>query len=300
MLILKPIAHETIWGGKILTKYFSEPHDKIGHMYSLFDDAATKTSNLILNGDFSGKTFHEYFSAHKKSFGLEQFENFPLVLAIVDSAENLSLQVHPDDNAAKKIENSPHGKNESWYFLNAPTSGKIFCGTNCNSISEVKNLIDANKLSKLADTLPVDAGDYVYVQAGTLHAITAGALVYEIEENAEYTYRVFDFDRVDKAGNKRQLHIEQALQSLKPNLKSVAKKYSDAEISERLYSTKLLNNLKNYQNKSATLECLTVIDSKADTEIAGVKISFGMTIVLEPQEKISAEIGKSILSRTVI
>lgn len=298
MLILKPIAHETIWGGKTLTKYFPEPPEKIGHMYSLFDDV--NSSNEILNGDFKGKTFHEYFSATKKSFGLENFERFPLVLAIVEAAENLSLQVHPDDSAAKILENAPHGKNESWYFLRAPETGKIFDGTKLSSTDEVKNFIDAGRLSEISDTLEVSVGDYVYVEAGTLHAITSGAIVYEIEENAEYTYRFYDFDRVDSAGNKRQLHIPQALKSLKPSLKSVAKKYSAGEISERLYSTAKISSLKNYENKSSTLECLTIIDEKTDAELDGVKIFFGMTIVLEPKEKISLDVGETILARVKI
>lgn len=298
MLILKPIAHETIWGGKTLTRYFAEPHDKIGHMYSLFDDDKTQTSNLILNGYYKGKTFHEYFVANKKSFGLEQFEYFPLVLAIVEAEQNLSLQVHPDDAIAKEIENAPYGKNESWYFLCPPKSGKIFNGTKCSSLEEMKNLIADNKLSELADNLEVSAGDYVYVKAGTLHAITSGAIVYEIEENAEYTYRVYDFDRIDSAGKKRPLHIAQALKALKPKLKSETKKYV-GEIKERLYSTKLLENLQDYTNNSTTLECLTIIDESADTIFEDVKIYFGVTVVLEPKEKISLPVGKTIMSRVV-
>ena len=299
MLILKPIAHETIWGGQTLTKYFPEPHDKIGHMYSLFDDEKSHTSNIILNGDYKGKTFHEYFSDKKNFFGLARFEYFPLVLAMVEAAENLSLQVHPDDSAAKEIENAPYGKNESWYFLQAPKSGEIFNGTKCSSVEEVKKLVTENRLSELADTLPISVGDYVYVNAGTLHAITSGAIVYEIEENAEYTYRVYDFDRADSAGKKRPLHIQQALKSLKPELKSVTKHY-DGEITERLYTTKLLDSLKNYQNVSDTLECLTVIDENADSYIDGAKLYFGVTIVLEPKEKISVDVGKTMMSRVKI
>ena len=299
MLILKPIAHETIWGGQALTKYFSEHHDKIGHMYSLFDDDKTQTSNIILNGDYKDKNFHDYFSANKNKFGLAKFEYFPLVLAMVEAAENLSLQVHPDDAAAKEIENAPQGKNESWYFLKAPKSGEIFNGTKCSTTAEIKKLMDADRLGEISDTLKISAGDYVFVEAGTLHAISSGSIVYEIEENAEYTYRVYDFDRVDSAGNKRQLHIEQALKSLKPKLKSSVKHYG-GEIAERLYSTKLLENLEGYQNKSNTLECLTIIDKDADATLDGVKIFFGMTIVLEPQEKISVNVGKAIMSRVII
>ena len=294
MIILKPIAHETIWGGQTLTKYFSTPHKKIGHMYTLFDDK--NFSNVILNGDYKNKTFHEYFVDNKKNFCLEKFEYFPLVLAIVEAAENLSLQVHPDDAAAKEIENAPYGKNESWYFLRAPKSGEIYNGSKIFSRDKIKKLIDEGRAAEISDTLKVDAGDYVFVEAGTLHAITAGALVYEIEENAEYTYRFYDFDRVDDKGNKRQLHIEQALKALKPQLKSVVKKY-DGAITERLYTTKLLTSFESYENISSTLECLTIIDENFVVELDGAKINFGTTIVLEPNEKISINVEKIILAR---
>ena len=294
MLILKPIAHQTIWGGQTLQKYFSEPYKKIGHMYTLFDDK--KNSNVILNGDHKGKSFHEYFVANKKQFGLEKFDYFPLVLAIVEASENLSLQVHPDDEAAREIENAPYGKNESWYFLRAPHSGEIYNGSKIFSHDEIKRLIDAGRTKEISDTLKVEVGDYVFVAAGTLHAITAGALVYEIEENAEYTYRFYDFDRVDGEGKKRPLHVKQALRALKPESKSVAKKY-DGAITERLYTTELLTSLESYKNNSSTLECLTLIDENVDIELDGVKINFGMTIVTEPDEKISVDAGKCMLAR---
>ena len=212
----------------------------------------------------------------------------------------MSLQVHPDDEAASELENAPYGKNESWYFLKAPGSGKIFDGTNPKSIDKIKNLIDEKKLSEIADTLEVKAGDYVYVEAGTLHAITSGAIVYGIEENAEYTYRVYDFDRVDAKGNKRTLHINQALRALKPELKSFVRHYDDNAITERLYTTQLLNSLASYKNKSKTLECLTIIDNQNRARLDGIDISFGMTIVLEPNEEIHLKIGETIMSRVNI
>ena len=297
MLILKPIAHETIWGGRSLQKFFPEHRGKIGHMYSLFDD---QTSNLILNGEYRGKNFHEYFAANRDRFGLSKFEKFPLVLAIVEADENLSLQVHPDDQIASEIENSPHGKNESWYFLRPPTSGKIFCGSKISSKSEIQKLIDQNRAAEIFDSLEIHAGDYVFVESGTPHAITSGSMVYEIEENAEFTYRFYDFDRVDSNGNKRQLHIENAMKSVKPELKSIVKKYSGDEIIERMYSTKLLENLNSYRNDSSTLECLTVIDETADEIFENARIRFGSTIVLEPGEEIHFSIGQTILSRPIV
>lgn len=297
MLILKPIAHETIWGGRSLARFFPEHAGKIGHMYSLFDD---KTSNEILNGSRRGQNFHEYFLETRDRFGLSRFEKFPLVLAIVEAAENLSLQVHPDDRVAAELEKSPHGKNESWFFLKPPTSGEIFCGSRIKSLEDVRKLIDQNRVAEIFDTLPIRAGDYLFVDAGTPHAITAGSIVYEIEENAEFTYRFYDFDRVDSSGKKRPLHIENALRSLKPALQPRVKRYSESEIAERMYSTRLIEKLDSYENQSTTLECLTIIDESADENLDGVRVTFGMTIVLEPEEKIQTSIGRTILARPIL
>ena len=218
------------------------------------------------------------------------------MLAIVEASDNLSLQVHPDDAAAKELEGAPFGKNESWYFLRPPKSGKIFDGTTVSSIAEVERLIAERKMSQLADTLEIETGDYVFVEAGTLHAITADSLVFEIEENSEYTYRVFDFDRVDDHGMKRPLHIDRALRALKPKLKSSVRRYEGA-IAERLYTTQLLDSLASYRNSSRTLECLTLLDDSIDEQLDGIRLSFGMTIVLEPEECVHLAVGKTMLSR---
>ena len=296
MYILKPFAHETIWGGSKLLPYVENQKSKqIGHLYSLFDNCTG--SNIIDNGNFRGIPFHAIFNHIKTQYKLTDFEYFPIVLALVEARENLSIQVHPDDSAAYMLEGVKWGKNESWYFIDQPKEGFIYNGCNCSTVDQVKTMIEAGKGAEIADRLPVKKGDYVYVPAGTLHAITAGSFVYEIEENSEITYRFYDYDRVDSNGHKRELHLTKALTCIHTKQKSVVRNYSIGEIRERLYTTGLLKNIHNYQNKSATLECITVLDESADEIIDGSQVRFGTTVVLEPGEKIQSNIKIAMMAR---
>ena len=178
MLILKTIVHETIWGGSRLTPFSGTNSLKIGHLYSLISNGEFEST--ILNGEYKGRLFREYFDENKEKFGLTEYKEFPFLLAIVDATEDLSLQVHPDDRAAKELEGVEFGKNESWYFLEVPESGKIYDGCKAASNTVLREKTAAGKYDDIIDYLPVEKGDYVYVEAGTMHAMAAGSLVFEI------------------------------------------------------------------------------------------------------------------------
>lgn len=281
MLIIKTITHETIWGGQKLKPFADIKSDKIGHLYSLVSNSEFESE--ILNGKYKGELFKKYFDENKAKFNLSKYEQFPFVIALVDASDDLSLQVHPDDKIAKELENMPFGKNESWYFLETPKSGKIYNGCKATTKQELIQKVSQNKYDEIIDYLEVKQGDYVYVEAGTMHAMSKGSFVYEIEENCNFTYRVWDFERRDKEGNLRPLHTKKALSAINVNLKSKALS-SDIEHKERLYTTKMHKNKNEYKNTSNTLECLTVI--KGNFELEGFKIQTGTTIVLEPDEVI--------------
>lgn len=294
MLIIKTIVHETIWGGNKLTPYSYSNNQKIGHLYSLISNGEFESE--ILNGKYKGFLFKKYFDENKKKFGLEHYKNFPFLLALVDASQDLSLQVHPNDKTAKELENFNFGKNESWYFLEAPLSGKIFNGCKAKNSQELKEKIKRNKYGEIIDYLPIKTGDYVYIEAGTIHSMSAGSLVYEIEENCNITYRVYDFNRTDKNGCKRSLQAEKALKAIDVSKKSKAEKYNEEKI-ERFYSTQLFENKNEYINKSKTLECLTILNGT--TKIEDIEIHKGMTIVLEPEEIIKLNISDFVISRPI-
>ncbi len=282
MIILEAVSHETIWGGEKLIPFAPEPHKKLGHLYSLVSNG--EFESRILNGEYKGKSFKEYFNKNKTKFGLGKFSKFPFVIALVDPKEDLSIQVHPDDKCALEIENRDFGKNESWYFIEPPTNNWLYNGCKVNTIQEIQQKIKENRIEEdVIDHIQIEKGDYVFVEQGTIHAATHGALFYEIEENCNLTYRFYDFDRKDSNGNTRELHIEKALLAIKPQLKSKVKKYNNEEIIERLYSTRLYKNTSSYKNNSNTLECLTILDGKSI--IDNTIIQTGTTIILEPGEE---------------
>lgn len=281
MLILKRIIHSTIWGGPKISKLAGVEGDSIGHLYSLY--CREGISNEILNGEWQGRCLNDVFPLFKNEFGLGQFEFFPLTLALTEAHQNLSIQVHPNDKAASELEHKARGKRESWYFIDAPTSGTIINGCTCRDLSQKKTMIEQERFMEMADTLAVEQGDYVFVEPGTLHAITAGSLVYEIEEGSDFTYRFYDYDRTDSQGNKRELHTAKADAALDINLKSVSKKYDGTtEIKEKTYSTKLINNTKVYTNESMGIECFTLVNGSLTCD--GIDVPQGATVMLWPGE----------------
>ena len=283
MLLLKRIVHSTIWGGPKICRLTGVEGDRIGHLYSLY--CRDGISNEILNGVWKGRCLNDVFPLFKDSVGMAQYEYFPLTLALTEARENLSIQVHPNDEAASRLENRARGKRESWYFIDAPTSGTIINGCTCRDKDQEAQMIAQEQFMAMADTLPVNVGDYVFVEPGTLHAITAGSLVFEIEEGSDFTYRFYDYDRTDPQGNKRELHVEKATSALDINLKSTAKRYSNQEIKEKTYSTRLIKNTENYTNESNTIECFSLVKGKLNCD--GMEVPLGSTILLWPGESLS-------------
>ena len=247
MFVLEPVFHKTIWGGDRLVSVYGKQAAGMGHLYSL--RCKDENSNIILNGKYAGKHLYNIIG------------EYPLSLAIVDAAQNLSIQVHPGGSLAKY---------ESYFFIEAPKSGYIYCG--------IDNM---SRFGQLA----VQSGDYIFIEPCTVHALTAGSLVYEIEQGEDNTYRLFDYNRTDADGNKRDLQIEEAVDVLEPSLKAKPRKYQSCEaISEKTYSTEFLTNIKTYVNTGSAYGCLTLLSGEA--VIDGVPLKMGMTVLLESGEKL--------------
>ena len=210
--------------------------NNIGQLYTV--QCRKEKSNRILNGPWTGKGLYDYYQSRKQTLGLA-YDEYPLLIALVDAKEDLSVQVHPDDQCAAWLEQSPFGKTESWYFLEEPDCGKIVDGCLCRDKDELEQLAGEGRFPEIIDHLPVRKGDYVFVDAGTLHALGGGSLVYEIQENVDFTYRFYDYGRRDSQGNGRPLHLDKAVEAVKPGLKSAVRLYS-GEITERKYRTLLL------------------------------------------------------------
>ena len=136
--------HETIWGGRGLQKYVGEQAVKLGHLYMV--NGHMGMSNKILNGSHKGRTLHDVFELQKHDWNMSGFEEFPLTIALVNASENLSIQVHPDDSLAERLENKRIGKTESWFFLEAPVDGWIYDGCRCNSKKEVMVAVSQGRM----------------------------------------------------------------------------------------------------------------------------------------------------------
>jgi mannose-6-phosphate isomerase len=293
MNILKPIVHETIWGGAKLTPYSGSNSTKIGHLYAAIDTEDFK--NEIISGPDSGKNLHQWFIENRTKYGLSNYEELPILMALVEADDDLSIQVHPDDTMAQKLENKPYGKNESFFTLEAPKCGKMYNGCKAASVEEMKQKIEAGKIAETLDMMPCSVGDYVYVEAGTLHAATAGSLHFEIEENCEKTYRFWDYDRKDKNGNKRPLQLEKALACLNVSKKSTSRTYNDDEpIEERMYFTRHLKNKSSFTNVADMFSFAVML--KGEKVINGIKVLPGTAILLDPREVLDTSEAEWIIA----
>ena len=295
MYILKSVIHKTIWGGDRLSHCTKDNTDKIGHLY-LFN-GHEGLSNSVLNND-NNLTLRELFQKEKYNWKMQDYEEFPLTIALVDATDDLSIQVHPDDTTAESLEGSCIGKCESWYFLKAPQKGWIYAGCNYESIEEVRKAASSEQMENVAGRLPIEEGDYVCIHSGALHSMTAGCLTYEIEYGSDYTYRFYDFDRIDQNGNKRELHIQKALRSIKTDENPTKKKAEIGEwISEQNYEIMILgNDVQEYINHSDNIELLSVIEGAVVAD--GINVSAGMGIIILPGEKLSdIGRGKMIVAR---
>ena len=249
MIILAPELHETIWGGTRL-QYISQSDKKIGHIYMV--NGHDEMSNVVVNGVEKGKRLREIFGKYKNVWGMRDFDEFPLTIALVDASADLSIQVHPDDKTAQELEHKKVGKKESWLFLSGPESGWIYGGCTCKTKEELYEAVDQGQMETCTEHFPVQKYDYVCVSAGTLHSMTKGSLVYEIEYGSDFTYRFYDFERVDAQGRKRELHVEKATKYVNTNLKPkrVSRFDEVCHIEEDVYEVNYRENMTEYTNES--------------------------------------------------
>ena len=213
ILFLEGKFSEKIWGGaRLKTEYaYPIPSDKTGEYWAI--SGMEGASSVVTNGDFKGESLRDIYRNHKDLFGNSKEENFPLLVKIIDAADDLSIQVHPDDEMAARLENSK-GKTECWYILNEEDASIVF-GLKVKSKEEAIKLIDERKWTDLLREVPTQKGDFFFVRAGTVHAIKKDSLILEIQQASDITYRLYDYDRKDADGNLRQLHLEKSKEAIK-------------------------------------------------------------------------------------
>lgn len=212
-----PILKDRIWGGTKLHKFFAKESmsSTIGESWEV--SGLEGSESVVTNGKLKGNKLTELIEVYMGDLlGKKVYKEFgttlPLLFKLINANDNLSIQVHPDNEAATRLHNSL-GKSELWYVLDADKDAELILGfSQDSSKEEYLAAMEANKVEEILQTITVAKGDVFYIPAGTVHSLGKGIVIAEIQQSSDITYRIYDYNRVDDKGNKRELHTEQALE----------------------------------------------------------------------------------------
>ena len=218
-LKFQPILKERLWGGTKLKDVLSKPieSDITGESWEL--STVKGDVSIVANGDLAGISLQELIDENPESFlgksVVERFgKDFPILIKFIDAKQDLSIQLHPNDELAKERHDS-FGKTEMWYVMDADEKADLIVGFNKDvTKEEYSNSLENDTLLDLLNYESVKEGDTFFINTGKIHAIGAGVLLAEIQQTSDITYRVFDFNRKDKNGNLRELHTDMALDAI--------------------------------------------------------------------------------------
>lgn len=214
MLKLKPSCKDYIWGGRRLAEEYGIQYD--GNVLAEAWELSCHPDgpSYITNGKYAGKTLQQFIEEEGKEVlgkNCERFEDFPILIKFIDAKDNLSIQVHPDNRYALEHEGQ-YGKTEMWYIMDAGKDAFLYYGFKKEiSKEEFAERIQNDTLLEVLNAVPVQKGDALFIESGTIHAIGKDILIAEIQQNSNVTYRVYDYGRVGADGKKRDLHIEKAI-----------------------------------------------------------------------------------------
>ena len=213
MQLIAP-CKDYLWGGTRLREEFGKTSDKEKIAESWELSCHKDGVSRIANGKYAGMLLTEYLEhAGKAVLGTRgaAFRYFPVLIKLIDAKDNLSVQVHPDNEYALRVEGE-YGKTEMWYIVDCEEGSQLIYGFDKEiSREEFADRIKNNTLLEVTNNVPVHKGDVFFIESGTLHAIGKGILIAEIQQNSNTTYRVYDYGRVGKDGKPRELHIEKAI-----------------------------------------------------------------------------------------
>ncbi len=214
-ITFEPLYMERIWGGRALETTYGRalprPDAPFGEAWEIVD--REDAQSVVSDGEFSGMTLHDLWMERREEiFGgnLPDSERFPLLIKILDSADDLSIQVHPPASLAAQLGGEP--KTEMWFIADAKPGAKLYVGLRKSATrASFERAIAEGSVAEQVHAIAPGKGDSIFIESGRLHAIGAGFLIHEIQQNSDTTYRVFDWNRTDPAGNPRQLHVAESL-----------------------------------------------------------------------------------------
>lgn len=215
----EPLLKQTIWGGdKIVTfKHLESDLDSVGESWEI--SGVPGDESVVANGEYKGKTLNEVLAEMKdKLVGADNYkrfgDRFPLLIKFIDARQDLSIQVHPDDETAHR-QGKPMGKTEMWYVMDSDENASLKVGLKKKiTPEEYAQMVEDDTICDALGNYKVKSGDCFFIPAGRIHAICSGSFIAEIQQTSDVTYRIYDYKRKDKNGNYRQLHTREAAEAI--------------------------------------------------------------------------------------
>ena len=215
----EPLLKQTIWGGdKIVTfKHLESDLDSVGESWEI--SGVPGDESVVANGEYKGKTLNEVLTEMKdKLVGADNYkrfgDRFPLLIKFIDARQDLSIQVHPDDETAHR-QGKPMGKTEMWYVMDSDENASLKVGLKKKiTPEEYAQMVEDDTICDALGNYKVKSGDCFFIPAGRIHAICSGSFIAEIQQTSDVTYRIYDYKRKDKNGNYRQLHTREAAEAI--------------------------------------------------------------------------------------
>ncbi len=213
-----PVCFSRVWGGDRLAKEYGKPVDDAsvptGESWEIVD--RTDVRSVVTLGKYAGNDLHELWTNHRDEVfgsGLSDTDRFPLLLKILDASDRLSIQVHPPAEMAKKL--GGESKTESWFMADVDEGAALYVGfERATTRDELEQAIEEGTVDKVVHELRPKRGEFIHLESGRLHAIGAGCLIFEIQQNSDTTYRVYDWGRLGLDGKPRELHVSESLECI--------------------------------------------------------------------------------------
>lgn len=263
ILKLKPHFEYRVWANENLKTIFNLDQDKIGEAWLI---SALENKSSIITNLAQPESLLDFYNNPDNAafFGNYNLNNpYPMLAKIIDAKDDLSVQIHPDDQYAKQF--NQLGKTECWYILDTKNNNEIVLGHNAKSLEAFKDAIAQQQWDQLLKKQPIKKDNFIYVPAKKIHAIKADTLIYELQQSSDITYRVYDYDRLDN-GQKRELHLDHVFNLIEtPDQDLVSEKISnqaDYLVANEQFYLKVINNdqTNQYQFKDAKWIQLSVIE----------------------------------------
>lgn len=217
-IVFQPIYQERVWGGRELERVFGrtlpEAGTPFGEAWEVVD--RPEAQSVVAGGEFAGMTLHELWTERREELfgsGYEGIERFPVLIKVLDARDDLSIQVHPPAELAPALGGEP--KTEMWYIVDCAADARLYVGLkNGVTKEDFERAITDGTVAECVHAVSPRPGDSIFIRSGRLHAIGAGFLIFEIQQNSDTTYRVFDWNRLGLDGKPRQLHVAESLASI--------------------------------------------------------------------------------------